>query len=200
MKTNIIIILAVTAFLTACSDDDKSNSASNPDRGSVAADTQGLDLTGTWQFAGVRCVDPTFQTVTAEGAVTTSATVNTIVIQGNQLTSENVGSDSCKVVISRSIIANLQNGTANEGSGSGILGATTASVTPPPSCSLSVAFDMTQGEVTPSAINETYTHAEAVPQETFEFLISASYMGLATDIKVVGRATDLCFLLYQKIL
>lgn len=200
MKNIKMIILGLTAFLIACGGGGSGSSSSG---GSVAADIDGLDLTGVWRFVGIRCTDPTLQTITAEGTPSSNSSVGTIVIQGNQYTSEDLGSSlgsgSCKVSISRSIVANLVDGDASGGIGTGTFGATSATVAPTSTCSLFYSFNMNFGNVTPSTLAETYTNAQPIPQQAFEFLISLPIIGITTLMQVVGRPTDICFWLYQKL-
>lgn len=194
MKISMISIFGLTIFLTACGGGGGSGGG-----GSGGTTIEGLNLTGTWRFAGVECHDSSFQNITAVGIPSSGSSVGTISIQGNQLTSEDLGSGSCKVVMSRRIVANLLDGNANGGYGTGTFGATSASVSPTSSCSLSVSFDMAQGSITPATLNSSYTQSQSVAQQSFEFLINPPYLALTSLIQVVGRPTDICLLLYQKL-
>lgn len=197
MKTRIMMILCLITFLMSCGGGGSSNS------GPVAADIDSLDLTGVWRSVGIECYDSSLQNITAVGSISPSSSVGTIAIQGNQYTSESLGagsSGSCSVSMSRSIVANLQAGDPSYGAGEITVGATSASVDPTTSsCSLFLSFNMAQGNITPQTLNSTYTHNQPVPQDTGTFIINPPYLALASLIQVVGRPTDICFFIYQKL-
>lgn len=195
MKLNLMISAVLLTLGMSCSGGGGSNN-SNPAGGSSI---EGLNLSGTWRFAGVECYDLNTQALTAYGSPSGGSSVSTEVISGNNLSSEDLGSGSCKVTMSRRIVANLQSGTATGGYGTGTFGATTAATSPGASCSLSVTFNMAQGNINPLTLNSTYTQGQNIPQQSFEFLINTSYLAITSLIQVVGRPADVCFLVYQKI-
>lgn len=169
-------------------------------RGSGGTPAEGLDLSGTWRYAGVECYDSSFQNITAAGTPTASSSVGTISIQRNQLISENLGTGSCKVITKKKIVANIKQGNASGGYGTGTFRATSVSTSPTSSCSLYLSFNMIQGAISPSTMNTNYTQAETtIPQQAFEFLINPFYLAITSLIQVVGRPTDVCLLIYQKL-
>lgn len=188
-----LMILGLITFLMSCGGGGSSNSGPV-----AAADVDELNLTGVWRLVGIRCADSSLQNITAEGTVSPGSAAETVVIQGNQYTEESLAS-SCKVSMSRSINASLVVGDASDGYGTGTLGATSASVFPTSSCTLSIAFNMNFGNISPSTVISTYTQAQSIPQQIFEFLIKPPYIAITTLIQVVGRPTDICFLIYQKL-
>jgi hypothetical protein len=194
MKIRTMMILGLTTLLMACS-----GGGGSGDGGSGGTTIEGLNLTGTWRFAGIECYDSSFQNLTAVGTPSASSSVGTNSIQGNQLASEDLGTGSCKVLMNRKIVANLQAGDANGGYGTGKFGVTTASTTPSSSCSLSLSFDMISGSITPATVNSTYTQGQSLPEQSFEFVINPPYLAFTSLIQVVGSPTDICMLIYQKL-
>lgn len=194
----LIVFMTISiSLLSACGGGGGGGGSSTG--GSGGATVQGLDLTGVWRFIGIECYDSSFQNLTAAGTASASSAVGTSVVAGNLLQSEDVGNGGCKVTLSRSIVANLQAGNSSGGYGTGTFGATTAAITPGASCTLETSFDMALGSVTPSLLSSTYNQGQALPAQNFEFMINPPYLGLTSLIQVVGRPTDVCFLILQKL-
>ncbi|MBX2988321.1 MAG: hypothetical protein KF802_10540 [Bdellovibrionaceae bacterium] len=195
MRIKSVMSLVVTVCLTACGGGGFGGGSG----GSSETAIEGLDLSGTWRFAGVECYDSSLQNPTAGGIPSTSSPVGTSVIKGNQLISEDLSLGTCKISMNRRIVAKLQAGNASGGYGLGKFGATTASVTPGSSCSVSTSFDMITGNITPTTLSSTYTQGQLVPEQDFEFLLNPPYLAFTSLIQVVGRPTDICFLIMRRL-
>lgn len=192
-KSKIIIVGLLTTLLMACGGGGGGGSGG----GSTAADTESLDLTGVWKLVGIDCYNQSGTTLTARGVPILNSSLGTFIIKGNQFEmTEWTSSASCRVSMKRSIVANLQLGDANLGGGIGSLGATTVSVYPTTTCSLTYSFNMFLGFIEPEI--ETYTNGESLPQQEFAFFINRPELGIGVSTKVVGRPTDVCFNMYKK--
>jgi len=194
MKNIKMIILGLTTFLIACGGGGSGSSSSD---GSVAEDIDGLNLSGVWRLVGIECYDPSTAQVTAQGVPSPRSSITRVSIQGNQFMSEDFGVGSCKVASTRSIVANLDGGDANNGYGGAALGAASASVSPSP-CLINLSFVMTRGNLTPSELNYIWVQAEPILKQSIAFIILPPHLGIATIFEVLGRPTDLCYLVYRK--
>lgn len=193
MSFRIVAFLISTTILAACSGGGSGGGSS------TSPAVEGLDLSGTWRFAGVECYDSSLQNLTALATPTSDSSVGTAVIDRNQITSQSIGTGTCNVTTQGSFTANLESGTSESGYGTGVFGATTASVIPASACTTTTSFNMDQGTISPATLNSTYSDSQVTPQRTFEFVINPPYLGFTSLIQVVGRPTDICFLIYQKL-
>lgn len=181
-----LILLIFTIIMAACS--------KSKDEDSI----KGLDLSGTWRTTGVECYDSSLENLTAKGIISSGSPVGTLNIKGNQLTSEGTNG-SCKVSYVRKVIANLKSGSATNGYGTGMLGATTVNINTGSSCTGVTTFTMSLGSITPSTLSSTFSQNQSIAEQSFEFLINEPYLLLTSLIQVVGSTTDICFIVQEKL-
>lgn len=188
-----LLFLLSIAICAGCS-----NSSSSSNTSSIS-NVQGLDLTGNWRIAGIECYDSELNELTAVGLVSSDSSVSTTTINGNLLTSTTIGTNSCRIDMNNSILANLTGGDAEGGYGTGTFGEAVVSTLNGLSCESSLSFTMAEGSVTPSVFSNTYLDGQTVASRTFEFIINPPYLAFTSIIQVVNRPTDICFLIYEKI-
>lgn len=185
MNFKLTTLWVLTSFLISC--------ANNDDNGK----NKGLNLSGSWKFAGVECYDREFTRATAAAIPSPDSPMSNFTIEGDLLKSEDV-TDSCNVRMNRKFSASLIDGDGENGYGTGTLGEAFATVSPNAPCSLAGSFQMLLGSITPSTLNTTYSDGQLIPEQSFEFLVNNGFLAISSVLKVVGRPSDVCLLLYKK--
>jgi hypothetical protein len=188
-------LIVTCFFMLSCQKDSGGSS------GSSSAPIVGLDLTGVWRFSGVGCFN-TDGDMTAAYLPSASSAVSTTTVTGNTIYTEALSSSgqTCKVSYSRRIEAILEDGDSSGGWGSGTYGATTATVTPGSYCSTPLTLELVEGgTITPTSLNTYYTQNQSINSQTFSFIYGPPYLFIAALFQVVGRPSDVCFLVHEKI-
>lgn len=191
-KVQYLLVSILAIYFCGCSNGSSSGSSS---QGSTITE---LDLTGTWRFAGVECYDSSMN-VTAAGIPSSDSSVSTTTISGNVSATETLGIGSCKIVTNRSIVANLTEGNSSGGAGTGSFGTGSITTQSSKSCSTSITFQMISGSINPSSLSETFTNGDSLSQQSFQFLINPPYFAITSLIQVIGRPSDICFLIYESL-
>jgi hypothetical protein len=169
------------------------------DGGAGAAAVRGLNLTGVWRWIGVECYNSSFTTLTAAAIKAAGSYNSNISINGNAGISQSVNTSGCTSTWNYSFEATLTQGDSNGGYGQISVGATTANNSTGGSCTFTANLTAVSGSISPTTITSTYSHQQAIPAVTYEFLYDPPYLAIPSTIQVPSSPTDICLLIYEKL-